>query len=109
MSKADIRKHLEAVFGVYLNTEYEDGVFEIATSVSPTDLSPKVAKHFRVDELDVASDYADAKAKSGLNVYVVPSLLFGVDGQRCNQAHFYAGKFVVVDVDENWARTAERR
>ena len=42
MSEHEIKQQLEAIFGVYRGTEYEDGVFGIAHSASATDLAPKV-------------------------------------------------------------------
>lgn len=105
MSKHEIQQQLEAIFGAYRGTVYEDGVIGIAHSASATDLAPKVERHFELDQIDRAANYADAKSQEGCNIYVVSGLLFGVKDQRSSAAHFYASKWVVVDVDENWPRT----
>lgn len=105
MSEHEIKEQLEAIFSVYRGTDYEDGVIGIAHSASATDLAPKVERHFELDQIDQAAKYADAKSKEGCNNYVVSGLLFGVKDQRSSAAHFYASKWVVVDVDENWERS----
>ena len=105
MSLDETKQHLETVFGVYRGTDYEDGLIGIAHSASATDLAPKVERHFELDQIDQAAKYADAKSKEGCNIYVVSGLLFGVKDQRSSAAHFYASKWVVVDVDEDWPRT----
>lgn len=105
MSEHEIKQQLEAIFGVYRGTDYEDGVIGIAHSASATDLAPKVERHFELDQIDQAAKYADAKSKEGCNIYVVSGLLFGVKDQRSSAVHFYASKWVVADVDENWERS----
>ena len=107
MSEHEIKQQLKAIFGVYHGTEYEDGVFGIAHSASATDLAPKVERHFELDQIDQAAKYADAKSQEGCNIYVVSGLLFGVKDQRSSAEHFYASKWVVADVDENWERSRD--
>ena len=105
MSEHEIKEQLEAIFSVCRNTDYEDGVIGIAHSASAIDLAPKVERHFELDQIDQAAKYADAKSKEGCNIYVVSGLLFGIKNQRSSAAHFYATKWIVVDVDEDWQRS----
>ena len=58
MSLAEITQHLEAAFGVYKGTEHDDGVFEITSSVNAQELAPKIAKHFGLDQITEAAEYA---------------------------------------------------
>ena len=103
MDKEHMRLHLKTVFNPDNFREFEDGSFEIAYE-SKQGMGPNAAKRFALDEIDQAVDFAAAKNQSS-NIYIVSAVLYGECQGRSNASHFYASKFLVCDVDENWKRT----
>jgi hypothetical protein len=103
MDKEHMRLHLKTVFNPDNFREFEDGSFEIAYE-SKRGMGPNAAKRFALDEIDQAVDFAAAKNQSS-NIYIVSAVLYGECQGRSNASHFYASKFLVCDVDENWKRT----
>lgn len=105
MSLDETKQHLETVFSVYRDSEYEDGLIGIAHSASAIDLTPKVERHFSLDQITEAAEYAQKVNKAGCNVYTPSGLLFGVENHRSSLEHFYSTEWIVTDIDEDWDRS----
>lgn len=101
-----VNKHLYDLFTPAFVKDFPDAWIEIAYS-HPSSGAVNAAETFSAFDLKGASDFAVAKNRAGLNVYVGPALRQGTPGRgsRATDANYLASRYAWVDVDADYNRT----
>jgi hypothetical protein len=100
-NRADISRHLYALFPPEFVKAYPDAWIEIAIAARATDWKPEASVHFSPFNLPEAINYAEKANKAGRNIYVGPSLRQGTTGPsgRSKDTNFLASIYSWSDLD----------
>jgi len=104
-----IRQHLDAWAAPFSQSEFEDGLCEIAYT-APGTPAPDRARMFGLDELDAAAYFAAEQNAKGANLYIGAAMRTP-DAHRYKRGStldFYAAAFAACEADEAAETVAER-
>jgi len=114
--RAAIKSHLEHLFGRAIESDYRDGLVEIAWTKSTPDEGGRYrlsyARQFALDQIDEAVEHAaTTNATPNVNVYVGAALRKPetFPGARAKDSDFYAATAVHGDLDDAGPNANARR
>jgi hypothetical protein len=96
----DINAHFYALFAPEFVTDFPDAWIEIAYGLPNANLNE--AQNYSAFSLKEAAEFAEAKTKSGYNIYIGPALRHGKQPRsgRANKEHFLASAFFWAEYDQ---------
>ena len=106
---AAIRQHLDAWAAPFLQSEFEDGLCEIAYT-APGSPAPDRARLFGLDELATAAAFATEQNVQGSSLYIGAALRAPDTNRRkrASTPDFYAAAFAACEADDDAEAVAER-
>jgi hypothetical protein len=99
-NRADIDRHLYALFDPKFVHHHLDARIEIAIADMAGSQKPDVARQFSAFDLQKAAYFAEKKNKDGYNVYVGPALRNASSNGRANGTHVVTSSRSWADFDE---------